>query len=121
MEDSVSTQSQHTEAENFKARFPKLSEVITLYFAHSLGEPETEIAESFAGESPIPLLQAVTEEAGTVRELTPFPWKTLGEIANRTFGDANEARRWLRDLIAVMNDVKEVRASSPGGSGGDSS
>ena len=89
----------------FQKLYPDLSNFLGGCFpdADLEGLGDTEIAEGFAlFDSDARVRRLVLEQGELLLALEPFPWETVGDLANHHFTGAEEAREWVRSVLLTV-------------------
>lgn len=83
-------------------RTPELHSFLSTYFADSDVESDLETTRAYAAKTSAEKRHPVLAQAKLLLADPEFPLEELGTEANRWFGEAEEARAWLRALIGVL-------------------
>lgn len=98
------------------AQFPALNSFLCWFVDADLdGESDAEVAARFAREElPVGRQRALSEgQALLTRADAELPWRDLGDVANRAFGDATEARAWLASMLAAVSAAEAIPKAAP--------
>jgi hypothetical protein len=90
---------------DFQKRYPDLLNFLGGCFpdADLEGLSDAEIAEEFALlSSDASLRRLVLEQGDQVLTLEPFPSQAVSNLANRHFDDLEEAKEWLKSVLATV-------------------
>src|SRR5438552_2270998 len=84
----------------------ELHAFLSTYFPHADPDSDTETTRSFVGSSPLEKQQQVIAQAKTLAESSDLSLEELGTEANRWFGDPDEARAWLRQIVRTLETAQ---------------
>lgn len=93
-------------------RTPELHSFLSTYLMDVDADADSAAITAFAGAAPAERQLLVLHQARTLLEDPELPVDEFGSEANRWFGDADEARAWLEQLIALL---ETAQSGSEGG------
>ena len=108
----------------FQKQYPDLSNFLGACFPDADLEDlsDTEVAEEFALFSSSPEdRRLVLEQGSLLLALEPFPWKAVGDEANRYFTGPVEAKEWLSSVLVTVRRASRGEPRSGAESVGDRS
>lgn len=83
-------------------RTPALHSFLSTYFADTDPESDVQTTAVFVTSSPSDRLEQVIVQTKALIADPEFPFEELGSEANRWFGDAEEGRAWLRQILSTL-------------------
>ena len=89
-------------------RTPELHAFLSTYFPDSDSDADEQTTRAFIAASPLERQQLVLAQAKELAEDKDFPVEELGTEANRWFGDANEARAWMRQIVETLTGAQKT-------------
>ena len=83
----------------------ELHAFLSTYFPDVDMDADEQATRAFIAATASDRQQQVLTQAKALLESTEFPLEELGTEANRWFGDADEARTWLRQIITHLESA----------------
>ena len=94
-------------------RFPELHAFLTTYFSDTDPDTDPDTTRSFVASSTSDRRGQVMTQTKALLDSADFPTDELGSEANRWFADADEAKAWLRQILAILEGAEgAARAES---------
>jgi protein PhnA len=81
---------------------PELHRFLSTYFPDADPEADETTVKTFLASAPADQRQAVITQAHAIAEGDQLSVEDLGIETNRWFGDMDEAKAWIRQLIALL-------------------
>lgn len=91
---------------------PELHAFFSTYFMDAEAEADEASTRAFMAASSSELRGQVVSQAKLLLEDPQLPIEELGTEANRWFGDLDEARAWLRQILAALEEEAQAAAVS---------
>lgn len=92
-------------------RSPALHTFFTQYFSDSDMDADLTSTAAFIAEASAERLEQVVTQAKTLLADPEIPVDELGTEANRWFGDAEEARTWLTQILRALEGGQQSSAT----------
>jgi protein PhnA len=86
---------------------PELNAFLSTYFPDTQSDEDEKATRDFIAAATPEKRQQVVAQAKRLLEDPAFPLEELGTEANRWFGDADEARGWLREIVKTLEGAQE--------------
>lgn len=86
--------------------YPELSAFLSTYFADSDSDADEQSVRSFIAASPSDRQEKVVAQAKLVFAGAELSLEELGTVANRWFGDVEEAREWGSRLLGFLEGAQ---------------
>lgn len=87
-------------------RSPELYQFFSTYLADSDPESDEATTRSFVASCNLERVKLVLNQAQALIEDPEFPLDEFGSEANRWFGDATDARNWLRGIARILENAQ---------------
>jgi protein PhnA len=87
---------------------PELYTFLSTYFPETDLEADESVTRTFISTSSPERQQLIIEQAKRLLVDPEFPVEELGTEANRWFGDLEEARSWLRQILSVFEGARTL-------------
>ena len=81
---------------------PELLTFLSTVLADSDPDSDAKATQSFAASAPLDRRRTIHAQAQLMLEAAEFPLDELGSEANRWFGDADEGRAWLVQVMQAL-------------------
>lgn len=82
---------------------PELSQFLSTSIADADMDADEQATKTFAAAAAPERLERVLAQARALSGESDLPLEEIGTVANRWFGDSDEARAWLAQIIAVLS------------------
>jgi protein PhnA len=83
-------------------QFPELHKFLSTYFADADPDVDEDTVRAFVRNTSREPLQKVVDQTRRLLNDASLSLEELGTDANRWFGDEEEARAWLRKILAIL-------------------
>lgn len=70
--------------------------------ADMIGQSDEQTAVDGVSNATRAAYEDVLRQGHSVLASTPFDWQRIGDYANRAFEDEDEARRWLKQMMDLL-------------------
>jgi protein PhnA len=91
-------------------RLPELRAFLSTYFAETEADGDERAVQAFVAATPLERQRLVIDQARAWGASPDLSLEELGIEANRWFAEADEARRWIGELVGLLES-----AQAPGG------
>ena len=92
-------------------KYSHLHAFLATNIANAEMDADEQATRNFIATAPVDRQQQVINEAKKFIADLEFPLEELGSEANRWFGDEEEARAWLRQIIAILEGSQNNQTS----------